>query len=306
MKRERPHGGKTERRHSMDSMDDVSGFDRDGYKSALRLSWNEAAKGWDKWWDTINKGAGPVSARLLELAGVKPGSTVLDIATGIGEPAISAARTAGPGGRVIAIDLSPGMLDVARRRAREFGLKNIEFFEMDAEALTLFDDEFDSALCRWGLMFLPDPSKALVAVRKMLKKGGRFAASVWDVSEKVPMISLAMNVVRRELELPPPPKDLPTPFCLADTGLLKKRFVDACFLDVTVEEITVTTDLPSASEFVHYVRDVAGPVNAALKSQTVERQAHVWRKVREEAGKYESGDGAIRMENTAICVVGTK
>lgn len=287
-------------------MDDAKGFNAGDYKAALKLSWNEAAKGWDKWWDTINSGAAPVSARLLELAGVRPGSTVLDLATGIGEPAISAARIIGPEGRVIAIDLSPGMLEVARRRAAEAGLNNIEFYEMDAEALTLFESEFDCALCRWGLMFMLDPSKALVAVRQLLKKGGRFAASVWDVSEKVPMISLAMNVVRKELELPPPPKNLPTPFSLADTELLKKRFVDACFLDVTAEPVSVIAELPSAEAFVRYVRDVAGPVNAALKSQTTERQAHVWRKVLEEAGKYTARDGAVSMVNTAICVVGTK
>jgi enediyne biosynthesis protein CalE5 len=287
-------------------MSDTKVFNSSDYKAALRLSWNEAAKGWDKWWDMINKGAAPVSARLLELADVRPGQTVLDIATGIGEPAISAARVVGPEGRVIAIDLSPGMLDVAKRRAAEAGLDNIEFHEMDAESLPLFDNEFDAVLCRWGLMFLPDPSKALVAVRKVLRRGCRFATAVWDVSEKVPMISLAMKVVIKELKLDPPPKDQPTPFSLADTGALKKRFVDACFVDVEAEPVPVITELSSAAAFVRYIKDVAQPVNAALKDQTVERQAHVWRKVLEEAGKYASNDGTIRMVNTAICVVGTK
>jgi len=287
-------------------MSDTLGFNGSDYKAALRLSWNEAAKGWDKWWETINRGAAPVSDRLLELADVRPGATVLDIATGIGEPAISAARAVGPEGKVVAIDLSPGMLDVARRRAAGAGLNNIEFHEMDAESLALFDDEFDAVLCRWGLMFLPDPSKALVAVRKMLRRGCRFAAAVWDVSEKVPMISLAMKVVIRELKLPPPPKDMPTPFSLADTANLKKRFIDACFVNVEAEPVPVITELSNAATFVRYIKDVAGPVNAALKDQTAERQAHVWRKVLEEAGKYASGDGTIRMVNTAICVVGTK
>ncbi len=287
-------------------MDGTKGFNGSDYKAALRTSWNGAARGWDKWWETINRGAAPVSARLLELADVRPGAAVLDIATGIGEPAISAARVVGPDGKVVAIDLSPGMLEVARRRAAEAGLHNIEFHEMDAESLALSGDEFDAVLCRWGLMFLPDPSKALVAVRKMLKRGCRFAAAVWDVSEKVPMISLAMKVVMKELKLPAPPKDLPTPFSLADAGLLKKRFVDACFVDVETEPVPVITELASAAAFVRYVKDVAQPVNAALKDQTAERQAHVWRKVLEEAGKYAAKDGTIRMVNTAICIVGTK
>ncbi len=285
------------------------GFNPDEYKAALKQSWNMAAKGWEKWWDTINSGAAAVTSKLLEMAAVKEGDAVLDIATGIGEPAISAAKRAGPRGKVVAIDLSPGMIEVARRRANEAGLKNIEFLEMDAEAgidAGLFDGEFDSVLCRWGLMFLPDPVKALLAARGVLKPGGKFAASVWDVSDKVPMISLAMNVVRKELSLPPPPKEIPTPFSLADTKALEKKFTEARFLDVRSERVGVVSELPSASAFVNYVRDVAGPVNSVLKGQTIERQAHIWRMVEEASRKYETASGSVRMDNTAICVVGRK
>jgi ubiquinone/menaquinone biosynthesis C-methylase UbiE len=80
---------------------------------------------------------GPLSERLLELAEVGPGDRVLDIATGIGEPAVTTARRVGPEGRVLATDIAPGMLEIGRERAAELGLDNVEFWEADAEALEL-------------------------------------------------------------------------------------------------------------------------------------------------------------------------
>ncbi len=93
-------------------------FDVQRYKTDLRRDWDAAAAGWKKWWPVFERAAQHVSDRLADLAGVKPGSRVLDIATGIGEPAITVAHRAGTSGRVIAIDQSAGMLAVARQPTR--------------------------------------------------------------------------------------------------------------------------------------------------------------------------------------------
>lgn len=276
------------------------------YKKALRQEWDMAAEGWEKWWDTIEKGSQKVSARLIELAEVKKGGRVLDIATGLGEPTVSAAVFVGPSGHVTAIDLSPRMLELARKRAESLGIRNIDSFEMDGEVPGLGDDSFDAVLCRWGLMFFPDPTNALIVIRRLLKTGGRLAAAGWAAPENVPMISLAMNVVSRELKLPPPPADKPTPFSLADAGLLEKKLTEAGFSDVRSEGITVDVALPSAEAYEHYVRDIAAPVRTLLKGQTTERQAYIWRAVAEAAKRYETADGGVRMRNHAICVSGRK
>jgi ubiquinone/menaquinone biosynthesis C-methylase UbiE len=130
------------------------------YKAAERQSWNNVAPAWQKWWKTIEKGTENVSRRLVELAEIKPGSRVLDIATGVGEPAITAAKkvSSGSNGHVLATDISPMMLSIARQRAASLGLQDvIEFKEGDAETIDLQPSTFDAALCRWGLMLLPDP-----------------------------------------------------------------------------------------------------------------------------------------------------
>ena len=138
------------------------------------------ANNWQKWWKTIERGAEKVSRRLIELAEVKPGSRVPDSATGIGEPAITAANRVGSNGHVLATDISPQMLSVAKQRAISLGLQNvIEFKEGDIETIDLPSSTFDAVLCRWGLMFLPDLKAGLSNIYQSLKPSGHFGAAVW-------------------------------------------------------------------------------------------------------------------------------
>src|SRR3954470_6086221 len=111
------------------------GVDPAEFRAAQRSSWNNAATGWDKWQKHLLEWTGHVSDRLVELAGVEPGSRVLDVAAGLGEPALTAARKAGPDGSVVATDISPAMLAHARERASAAGVANIEFIECEASKL---------------------------------------------------------------------------------------------------------------------------------------------------------------------------
>ena len=111
------------------------------------------ANGWQKWWKAFEQDAQKVNERLIELAGIEEGYRVLDIATGTGEPAITAAKKVGDKGYVLATDISPQMLSIAKRRANSLGLDSIiEFKECDAETIDL-PASFNAVLCRWGLMF---------------------------------------------------------------------------------------------------------------------------------------------------------
>ncbi len=86
------------------------------YKEELRHGYDNAAPGWQKWWKTIETATEVVSKRLVELAEIKPGSRVLDIATGIGEPALTAAKQVGKTGDILAIDISPQMISFAKQK----------------------------------------------------------------------------------------------------------------------------------------------------------------------------------------------
>lgn len=277
-------------------------FDPQQYKERQRQEWDAVAAGWRKWWELIEAGVQHVSDRILELGEVQPGQRVLDVATGIGEPAVSAARRVGPNGHVTATDQSPQMLEIARERAAALGLQNIEFKEMDAETLELPAASFDAALCRYGLMFLPNLQAALNGMSRSLTPGGRMATAVWDVPPKTPMVSLAMGVMQRLFQPPPPPAGAPGPFALADTSVLEKGLADAGFTDIRTERMTLTIEFPSAQDYTEFIRDVVPPVRAMLASQPEEKQAEAWRAVAEAAGQFAGADGVVRMPNETILV----
>ncbi len=281
-------------------------FDPVQFKAAQRKSWNSVADGWRKWWQVLENGAQKVSDRLIDLAGVKEGHKVLDIATGTGEPAVSAARRVGETGSVLAIDQAAEMLEVARERASSLGLKNVEFKEMDCEKMDRPQELFDAVLCRWGFMFLPDLAGTLSKLHTMLAPQGRLATSVWSVPQKVPMISLAMSEAMKFLEVPPPPKGTPNPFGLADTDVLKKTFTEAGFTDVHAEPITVTFEFPSAEAYMRFTQEINAPIVALVEKHPAEKQAEVWELIENSAKKFAVEGGAVRMSNEAICVVAKK
>ena len=135
-----------------------SEFNLDKFKANQRQSWDSVADGWQKWWKTFENGAQQVSDRLIELAGIRPGHRVLDIATGIGEPAISAAKIDSKHGHVTATDIS-----IAEERARSLGLHDtMDFKQNDAENLELgTNQEFDAILCRWGIDVFTKPRQGI-------------------------------------------------------------------------------------------------------------------------------------------------
>src|SRR5205809_8137577 len=102
-----------------------------------------------------------------------------DVASSVGEPDVHTTRRVRQTGQVVAIDQSPQMLAIARERVAALGLQNVQFRELDAERLDLLEGRFDAALCRWGLMYLPQLVPALHGVRQRLLPSGQFVASVW-------------------------------------------------------------------------------------------------------------------------------
>lgn len=249
-------------------------FDRDAFKTAQRRGWSDAAIGWRRWWDKLE--ADVVTERLLELGEVKPGARVLDIATGIGEPALTAAAAVGSEGRVVATDISPAMLAIARERAAERKLRNGEFVETDAEQIDLVE-QFDAVLSRFGLMFLPDIDEALRRIRCVLVSGGRFAASLYPRS---PFFSTALAVTRRHLGLSEDEPTVRMRFAPDDRSRLEAALADAGFVDVRSEIIELATPFASSDEYVDYLRDTSVTINNMLTEQSVNRRSDVWKAIR--------------------------
>jgi ubiquinone/menaquinone biosynthesis C-methylase UbiE len=287
----------------------MSTFDPNQFKEGQRQGWNNVADGWLNWWNIIETAGKNLTNRLIELAGIKQGSKVLDIATGIGEPSITAAQLVGKNGHVLAIDISPQMLAVAKERSISLGLQDlVDFREGDAETTNLPSSTFDAALCRFGLMFLPNVVAGLLNIHKSLVNDGRFAAAVWASPEKVPFISLPFNILMKETNIPPPPPNAPSPFSLFDEKLLKEYFNKSGFKDVTIERHDMIFNFKSAEEFTNFVCETASPVQVILSKQSEERREKLLQVITEAAANnyVDKNSDLIRLRNEAICVVGTK
>jgi ubiquinone/menaquinone biosynthesis C-methylase UbiE len=286
----------------------MSNIDPKQFKEAQRKSWDSVAIGWQKWWKTFEKDAQKLSNHLVELAKINSSSKVLDIATGIGEPAITAAKKIGSGnGHVLATDISPQMLSIARQRAASLGLQDvIEFKEGDAETISLPALAFNAVLCRWGLMFLPDLKDGLSNIYGSLVNGGYLAAAVWASPDKVPFLSVSMNTVVKETRKLMPPSGTPGPFKLADQSIITNVLSECGFKDIAIERINVIFTFSSAEEYTQFNQAIAAPINAMLADQSPERKEEIWEAVTESASRYVDDTGNVKLDNESICICATK
>lgn len=283
----------------------TSPFDSTQHKAPERQHWDTVAPGWRKWWGMFERSAQTVSDRLISMAQIEPGQRVLDIATGIGEPAITAAHRVGAAGHVVATDLSPGMLAFAQERAVALGLQNKEFRELDAEHLDLLAGTFDAVVCRWGLMFLPNLAATLEKIRQKLVHGGYFAAAVWSAPARVPFIRLPIDVINQHIQVPPPLPGTLGPFSLADIDALKLVFAQAGFSEVRSEAMMLTFEFATASDFMRHRQEISASTNVMLANQSTEQQKRIWLAIRDAAQQqYGGADGTVRIPGETICVVG--
>jgi len=284
----------------------TNSFDPNKFKDGQRQQWNGVAAGWKKWWETLERMAKDVTVKIIEMADIQPDQNVLDFATGIGEPALTVAPRVGEKGKVVATDVSSEMLSIARERAKELGVTNIEFQELDAEQINYPESEFDSIVCRWGLMFLPDVDGTLNSIHRMLITDGRFATAVWDEPEKIPFFSFAVHTLKNMFDLPQPPPDAPTMSGLAD-GVLEDHMERAGFRNIVSEKITVNFEFSSAGEYAQLMKDIAAPLTAMLTNQTPEAQAEYWQTLEEStAQKFASESGGVILPSVTLLAAGQK
>jgi enediyne biosynthesis protein CalE5 len=286
----------------------LSTLDSKKYKEEERQNWDRVANNCQKWLKTIERDAEKVSRRLIDLAEIKEDSRVLDIATGIGEPAINAANRVGSGGHVLATDISPQMLAVAKQRAISLGLQNvIEFKEGDIETIDLPSSAFDAVLCRWGLMLLPDLKAGLSNIYQSLSSGGHLAASVWAAPAQNSLISTTMDIVMKETNTKSPPPGVPGPFSLSDENSLMNPFMMSGLKDLYIERMNVSFDFDSPEDYTTFTSESVGPLQKVLVNQTSQRKREILKAVTEAAERYaDKNTGIVSFVNEAILIVGKK
>jgi ubiquinone/menaquinone biosynthesis C-methylase UbiE len=145
-------------------------------KRVQRYGWDKAALFYETFWQQQLK---PAQDLLLEMAAIQPGEKVLDIACGTGLVTFRAAQQTGATGSVLGTDISDRMIEMATASSKEKQISNVSFERMDAEQLDTANESFDVVICALGLMYVPDPVRAIAEMLRALKKGGRIVAAVW-------------------------------------------------------------------------------------------------------------------------------
>jgi ubiquinone/menaquinone biosynthesis C-methylase UbiE len=245
--------------------------------------------------------------RMLQAAQLRPGMHVLDIAAGTGDQSVLAARMVGSDGSVLATDISATMLKAAEDAAREAGLSNIRTQVADASSIELPREHFDAAICRFGLMFVPDLQQALTRVHAALKPGAKFAALVWSTEARNPWMALQIGSLREMGRMPTsPPPSILRALSLGEPGKVDGGFRQAGFLEVATEPVETPREFSSIDETVQAMR-AASPAQGELTRELndAERQRYA---TELESGlrAYSKTDGTVSIPGEAILVVGTR
>ena len=257
----------------------MSTLQSDEIKQRQRAQWDASAPGWKKWERQFIHTLQPLTDLLVKSAGIKPGYSVLDLACGTGEPGLTIAKIVGPSGTVVGVDLAPGMLAVARERMTSQGLKNVTFQLNEHDDLPMLQDgSFDVAVCRLGLMFMPDPVRMLKAIRRVLKPGGRASAVVWGPPEKAPFFSVPMKSVAKHLpDIKPVLPGTPGgPFGIPSQEMLGRIFTKAGFSNFKSQTAEVTVfDAKNPEEYWEASTETAGPIVLLLSKMSPEKKKAV-------------------------------
>jgi SAM-dependent methyltransferase len=261
----------------------------------------DQAAAWDgpdgEYWvahqERLDISIGPHHARLMAAAAIAPGERVLDIGCGNGRTSRDAARAAGAGGSVLAVDLSGPMLARARRSAEDDGLTTIRMEQGDAQAYPFPAGSFDVAMSRLGVMFFADPVAAFTNIGTALRAGGRLAILVWQPLAANEWMTAMREAVAVGRDLPVPPAGVPGPFGLADPDFASSVLKSAGFADIdfasSEEPFNIGPDAETAYRFaagLHVVTLMLADLDEAAEARALDN-------LRATIAAHETADGVV-------------
>lgn len=269
-------------------------------------AWHAVAGGWERRRALIWDATSAVSHRMVDLLEPRPGEELLEVAAGTGDTGLLAAGRVLPGGRLLSTDAVPDMVDAARRRARELGRENVEFAVTDAVELALDDASFDGALCRFGVMLVPDCAAATRELTRVLRPGGRVAVAVWAESDRNPWMTAAGRAALRLGLAERPDPEAPGPFRLAAPGRLRALLTAAGLEVVVEEEVGVTWRASSPEESWEVMLDTSRTLAVLVESLSPVDLARVRAGVAERLRGFVDGAGAVAVPGVARVALGVR
>lgn len=235
-----------------------------GLRELLAAMWSSVAPAWGENAERIDTRDAAVTAAMLDVAALRAGDRVLELACGPGGVGLAAAERVGPGGAVVMTDASEEMVRIAGERSAARGLAGVVARTCDMAAIDEPDASFDAVLCREGLMLVPDPVRAVAEAARVLRPGGRAVVAVWGPRAANPWLGLLFDAVTAQTGMPVPPDGVPGPFSLDDAGRLAGVLADGGLAEVAVEQVPVPFAASSFDEWWEVVPALAGPLAGVL------------------------------------------
>ena len=228
-------------------------------------NWNDAVgRTWAMLHERLDRQIAPIGRAAMARAGFETGDRVLDVGCGCGETTLEIAGKVTPG-RVLGLDVSAMLLDIARDAARARGAGNVDFAQGDAQTHAVPEARFDVLFSRFGVMFFEDPTAAFANLRRALKPGGRTVFACWRKPAENQWLALPMQAAGHLLPpLPPPDPNAPGPFAFADPDRLRSILDGAGFAGVTIEPFDVRTGGDGLDDSVFLALRM-GPLGSALR-----------------------------------------
>jgi ubiquinone/menaquinone biosynthesis C-methylase UbiE len=274
--------------------------DPDTRRAEMHERWERAAPGWGRQAEHTREMGMPVSTWMIEQLALQPGHRLLELAAGPGDTGFLAAELIKPGGTLICSDASEGMLEVARERAKKFGVENVEFKRLELEWIDLPAASVEALLCRWGFMLCLDPAAAMRESRRVLAPAGRIAVAVWDLPQENPWATIFTRALIDEGVGSAPDPNAPGMFALAEPGKLQRMLEDAGFVDVLVESVDIHRLYESFDEYWGETLDLSRVVAEALEPLSEDQRAAVKTRVRSLAEDFRDGEGRLMLPGRSL------
>ncbi len=271
----------------------------DYYKNYTQETWDECAERYLP----LMKQLAPFHSILLDRLNPQPGQRILDVATGPGEPAMSIATRVAPEGHVTGIDLSPNMVEVAKKNAIKRNLTNIDFLTMDAEKLDLPANRYDAVTSCFGFQIITDPDAAAAELFRVVKPGGRIALTVWSSGDRSPAIDVVIAPMLEHAE-PDETGYLPTPYEMGGQGELAGMLREHGFED---PEETRSTGFYAAKSVDEYMNMVFSgtPLGHSLSEESPKVQKKILEKARKNIKRFKGANG-VRIPAECVLVMAVK
>lgn len=269
----------------------------------VKEEWDSQAASWFRQRESMYRASLPIHEWMVDHLELRPGMRVLEIAAGPGDTGFLAAKRL-DGGRLLSTDLSPSMVESARKRGAELGITNVDYRVLDAQAMDLADESFDGVLCRWGFMLMPDPLASLRECKRVLVPGGRLVFAVFTGPEENPFASLPGRILTEWGFLPKPTDGWhPGILALADRTRLLTLIDRAAFASVQIEPVDMTWTFVDADDYWAFLVDLTalGPLVRSLPEETRTR----FRSAIDEAVARFSSGGQIALPSRCWCGVVT-